>query len=506
MVDSPPPEDLTLATLAGVAAVSGSYAVAGYTPAFVAAPIDALVVALTPGSLVTFVIETVGDEGHLLHVGLSLLLAVGTFAASSLAGLAFAERAGSQAAGAGVGGALAWVFAVAITREPVLAAGAALPVAVVTVAGPGRGASEPDRSRRRTLAAVAGTFGFVGAAVGVRRLASADEQIERAPGTADVDQQLQAAEDRSLDVANDSLPGLVSSIDEFYNVDIAEFDPTLSAEDWSLTITGELAGEARTITYDDLQELPVEHRFVTLRCVGEQLNGRKLDTALWTGTPIEPLLRDVDPDGDCSCAMLRGEDGYFVQFPTEVLADGFLAWGMNGKRLPEAHGYPVRILIPGHWGETNVKWLTEIEVLDEEMDGYWEQRGWAGTGPVNTVAKLWDEGVTMLEDGRIELAGHAYAGTRGIERVDVSTDGGETWTAAELSAPLRGDAVEQRSKSGQTRSGNDVWRQWRHAFEPAGAHDVVVRAVDGTGAVQPREESDPSPSGASGWVRRTVEA
>jgi hypothetical protein len=185
--------------------------------------------------------------------------------------------------------------------------------------------------------------------------------------------------------------------------------------------------------------------------------------------------------------MLRAEDDYFVQFPVSALEDAFLAWGMNGKPLPQTHGRPVRVLVPGHWGETNVKWLEEIELLEEAVDGYWEQRGWHGTGPVNTVAKLWDD--TVLDDGRIEVAGHAYAGTRGIERVEVSVDGGDTWTDAQLSERLPGE---------------DVWRQWRYVFDPDGSHEVVVRAVDGTGTVQPSDESSAFPSGASGWVRTTI--
>jgi DMSO/TMAO reductase YedYZ molybdopterin-dependent catalytic subunit len=185
--------------------------------------------------------------------------------------------------------------------------------------------------------------------------------------------------------------------------------------------------------------------------------------------------------------MLRAADDYHVQFPIEALEDGFLVWGMNGRALPQAHGYPVRILIPGHWGETNVKWLEEIELLDEEIDGYWEQRGWAGTGPVNTVAKLWSD--SLLSNGHIEVAGHAYAGTRGIERVEVSIDDGDTWQDAELSDPLPGE---------------DVWRQWRFEFEPRGSHDVVVRAIDGNGNLQTEEYTDAFPSGATGWVSKTV--
>ncbi|MFB6303968.1 MAG: molybdopterin-dependent oxidoreductase, partial [Haloferacaceae archaeon] len=220
----------------------------------------------------------------------------------------------------------------------------------------------------------------------------------------------------------------------------------------------------------------------------EPLNGHKMDNALWTVVDVKPLLEEAGAPDEC-CVMARATDGYYEEFPREALESARLAYRMNGRPLPRGHGAPVRLLVPGHWGEINLKWVTELEILEEPAKGYWEKRGWHGTGPVNTVAKLHAE--NRLDDGRIEVGGHAYAGTRGIERVEVSTDGGETWTDATLSARLPGE---------------DVWRQWRHAYDPPdGAHEVVVRAVDGTGTVQPRERSEAFPSGATGWVSRTVE-
>ena len=491
MSSRPSRYELGAAALAGVSAIAGSYAVAGYTRSFVVAPVDALVVNATPGALVAFMIDNVGEPAHLLHIALSFAIVTGLFAGFALAGGRVAERFDSRLAGAIPAGVLTYATTAAITAELVLAVGAALPLAVATGLGwPRQVRPEFDASRRRTLGGVAGALAFVGAAVTAGSVLSRQEPLGSAPGADGVDERLQQASDQELATSGD-LPGLVSEIGNFYNVDIAQFDPELPAEEWSLTLTGELADDDLTIEYDDLIDRPTENRFVTLRCVGEDLNGRKLDTAVWTGTPIKPLLEEVVPVGECGCVVLRGDDGYFVEYPTEVLETGFLAWGMNGKELPSAHGHPVRILIPGHWGETNVKWLTEMEVLDEEMDGYWEQRGWEGTGTVTTIAKLWDEGVTTLDDGRIELAGHAYAGIRGVDRVEVSTDGGSTWTDATLSEPLPGD---------------DVWRMWRHRFEPSGSHDVVVRAVDGTSKLQPEERSDSYPRGATGWVRRTVTA
>jgi len=505
--------DTLLAAAAGTAGVAGSYLVTGWSPAFVVRPVDQAIVNLTPGPVVTFAIETVGDAGHLIHVAMAFAAVIGLFGAVALAGLRLAARTDRSLVGAAATALASWLLAAGLSGDPVQAVGAAIPAAAVVAVGglppvtapeppgPSAAASEGDSPtaepstgavdavRRRTLGTVAGALGFAAAAVvGRRSLGGDDGTLADAPRSAGATERLREVDSASLAVESDALHGMVSPIGEFYNVDIAEFDPEVTAAEWSLTFTGETGAE-RTVTFDELVDRPVEHRAVTLRCVGEDLNGRKLDNAVWTGTPIRPLLESVDPEGDCDCAMLRGEDGYYVQFPVDVLAEGFLAWGMNGAELPTGHGHPVRVLIPGHWGETNVKWLTEIELLNVEDDGYWEERGWEGTGEVKTVAKLWDEGITELGDGRIELAGHAYAGTRGIEAVEVSTDGGDSWTDAALSDPLP-DA--------------DVWRQWRHVFEPDGTHEVVVRAVDGEGNRQIREPSDPSPSGSSGWVRRTV--
>ena len=480
--------DLLLAVLAGISGVAGSYAVAGYTRQFIVAPIDAFVVRLTPGQLVAFVIENIGEEGHLLHIALSFGIATGLLAAIALLGVRVADRLTEPTLGIVLAGGLTWGLTAAITGDAPLAVGAAAPMLLFTalaVTSVTRSNDDLKHSpaRRRV---VASALAFVGVSVGVGRLTGegSTEPTEAAIDD-EVADQMQQAEAQTLDISGD-VPGLVSSIGEFYNVDIAEFDPELPSKDWSMTITGEV-GEDVTVSYDELTDRPVERRHVTLRCVGESLNGEKLDNAVWTGTPLKPLLEEADPHGECGCAMLRAEDDYFVQFPVDALEDAFLAWEMNGQPLPQSHGHPVRVLVPGHWGETNVKWLSEIELLDEEMDGYWEQRGWHGTGPVNTVAKLWS--TTTLDSGAMELAGHAYAGTRGIQTVEVSTDGGDSWQEADLSEPLPGE---------------DVWRQWRYEFTPNGSHEVVVRAIDGEGTLQPEERSDSFPSGSTGWVRKTV--
>ena len=493
---------------AGVAAVAGSFGVAGRTPAFVAAPIAAAVVDLTPGVVVAATIQRLGDWAHHLAFGVALVLAVGLFAGVALAAVRVGSRSEVPYTAVVAGGVGGWLLAVAATGNPGLSLGGAGGVAAVLVVaergwavGRERGPVRVSTSRRTALAAFGALAGLVGAAALRGKDITGFEPGPVADVTdpttqAEVEDLLDRAGERSLDVPG--VDGLVTPIESFYEVDINNVNPNPSDGKWSLSVTGAVEREV-TVDFAELAGMAdaIEHRFVTLRCVGERLNGEKMDTALWTGVPVSVLLDragvTAGPEGETAsetcCVMVRAVDGYYQEFPLGALEDAFLAFGMNGRRLPRGHGYPVRLLVPGHWGEINVKWVTEIEVLTEERTGYWEKRGWHGTGPVNTVAKL--HAVERHEGDVVEVGGHAYAGTRGIRRVEVSTDGGETWDDATLSEPL---------------PGSDVWRQWRYEWDAdPGEHEVVVRAIDGEGDVQPREFSQPFPSGATGWVSRTVE-
>jgi DMSO/TMAO reductase YedYZ molybdopterin-dependent catalytic subunit len=479
----------TVALAGGVAALAGSYAVTGGSPAFVAAPIANATNTLAPAALVTFAITVLGDLGSKLAYGTGLgatAVVLGAVVAAARIAVIRLERPLATPFGVAVA---VGVAAAALSASAASAVGAAVGAALVSTAVDLRGptgrdaAAGTDDSRRAVLSgAVAVAFGLL--TLGGRRVLATGrgDDEERAPIPDDVAAMLDDARAKSLDV--ESLEPLVS--DPFYTVDIANVDPDPAREDWSLRIHGAV-GEETTYTFEDIDDMEQEHRFETLRCVGESLNGRKLDTAVWTCVPLMDLLEPADLQG--GYVMLRAADGFYEEFPVDALETGFLAVGMNGRPLPRPHGAPARALIPGHWGEINVKWLTEIEILDEPATGYWEERGWHGTGPVNTVAKLWAE--NRLDDGRVEVAGPAYAGTRGIERVEVSTDGGTTWADADLSEPLPGD---------------DVWRQWVYRYDPPdGDHEVVVRATDGLGTLQPEDEQRAYPSGPSGWVSKTLD-
>ena len=550
-----PGATLVTALLAGIAGVVGSYALAGYTEGFIAAPITSSLTERMPAALLRFAIGPVTQFGQLLgieHLGqqLNLLLAIGLatglFASLVLAALLTGRRLDTRFVRSGLAGGLVWLAATVLTGSPVTALGAGAGSAiVVAVAAFARSVGEPrdtgsatSGGRRAVLGSLASALGvgLLGYVLGNRQTSTvtpqaaasterssetnASDASEGNPDTNGTDAEsgesgenpendenageganartiedfLAVAEERSLGVAG--LEGLVSG-EDFYEVDIQNVNPNVTRQEWSLSITGAVESEA-DFGYADVTAMGRELRFGTLRCVSDTLNGTNMDNDLWTGVPVERLLEGTNPRG--RFVMLRSTDGYYEEFELETLQGSFLAYGKNGSPLPRKHGHPARALVPGHWGEISVKWLDEIEVLDGPRKGFWEERGWHGTGPVNTVAKL--HAVNHLDNGNIEVAGHTYAGTRGIERVEVSTDGGGTWQPAALSERLPpGTAAPQSAEAAE-----NAWRQWGYTYEPPeGEHEVVVRAVDGTGTLQPRDETDsPFPSGATGWVSRTV--
>jgi hypothetical protein len=167
-----------------------------------------------------------------------------------------------------------------------------------------------------------------------------------------------------------------------------------------------------------------------------------------------------------------------------------LAFEMNGKPLPERHGFPLRLLLPGTYGMKGPKWLSGIEAIDTPYDGYWEQRGWTKAALIKTMSRLDAPASGSPLDRRrpIPLAGIAFAGDRGIGRVELQLGEDAAWVAAELDPP-----------TGDSPAG--VWRFWRYAWSPprAGTYRVRVRSVDGRGDVQSAQVAGTLPDGASGY-------
>jgi DMSO/TMAO reductase YedYZ molybdopterin-dependent catalytic subunit len=522
-----------IAAFAGIAGVMGSYAVAGYTPPFIASPIASFLVGVMPDLVIRFAIVTltaIGQQFGISHLGqrfnllLALVLGVSLLSGTSLAAIVIGRRIHSVTVTVGLVGVLCWLVTVGITSAPLSALGAGgASAAVVAVAMFASVSTLPGevsvtKERRRVLGSLTSMISIAigGYLLGQRqrsRSVSADlnglndndavddtdigqrsegEDGDRSETT--IEELLEIAEERSLDI--EGLEGLVSGMD-FYEVDINNINPVVDASTWTISVTGNVENEV-TYTYKNIISMNRDLRFVTLRCVSDPLNGHKMDNDLWAGVPLMKLIDEANPQGEY--VMLRAVDDYYEEFTIEALRNGFLAYGKNNDILPRNHGYPARALIPGHWGEISVKWITEIEILNGPEKGFWEKRGWHGTGPVNTVAKF--HAINYLDNGKIQVGGHAYAGTRGIRRVEVSIDGGDSWHEATLSKQLpAGTSTPEDVKYARS-----AWRQWEYTYVPPNSgHMVVVRAVDGTGDLQPRTGDDsPYPNGATGWVSKPV--
>ncbi|MFB6254030.1 MAG: molybdopterin-dependent oxidoreductase [Halobacteriaceae archaeon] len=485
--------DIVRSFVATIVGLAGSFAFVGPTTDFIVTPINSLVVRITPGYIVIKMIQLFGKMSELLAFVLSSLIVLCLLWLSTIVGIHIGKKSGDWFGTLLGPYFISWGVTVFITKSPLTALAVACPLAItVGIFGLRHRTSQQDQSvsdhRRKFLKIGMGLLGTVGISgwIGLRntRLKTSPLTVISPQERKTIEQRLQSAQRQSFDI--DGIPGLVSSIDNYYEVDINTVNPNVSVNDWSLTITGAVEHEEQ-YRYEDLTRLDPEHRFITLRCVGDPLNGQLMDNALWTGIPLMPLIEEANPAG--THVMMEAVDGYYVEFPLEAMKGSFLAYGMNGRVLPWNHGYPVRAHILGHWGEVNVKWVHKIKVLKKAKLGYWERRGWHGTGPVNTIAKLWT--VNHLSSGGIQIGGHAYAGTRGIDQVEVSIDGGNSWNKAELTPSL---------------SGADTWRQWKYEWIPTNDQlTIIVRAIDGKGNLQPRQRSQPYPSGATGWVRRQID-
>jgi DMSO/TMAO reductase YedYZ molybdopterin-dependent catalytic subunit len=288
--------------------------------------------------------------------------------------------------------------------------------------------------------------------------------------------------------------------------DIPAVDPAA----FRLTVGGHVA-KPLTLTLDELQARPSVEAEVTIECAG---NGRALlpaprplsqpwlaeavGNAAWLGTPLAPLLAEAEPrDGAVEVVFTgldRGFEGGEEQVYERSLTleearrdDLLLAWGMNGAPLLPQHGFPLRLVVPGWYGMTSVKWLTAITVVERPFEGYQQAHAYRFRRdeddegePITRIfprALMIPPGVPdfptrerLAEAGRHTIEGRAWSGFAPVERVEFSADGGATWSEAELDPP--GDPWG--------------WRGWRHEWEATpGDHVLCCRARDAAGNAQP---------------------
>jgi sulfane dehydrogenase subunit SoxC len=299
--------------------------------------------------------------------------------------------------------------------------------------------------------------------------------------------------------------------------------PAVDPETFRLEIAGAVENPI-TLSLDAIRERPSTTKPITFECAG---NGRALleprplsqpwlteavGTAEWGGTPLKPLLDEAGPsDGAVEVlfsALDRGIEGgvpqaYERSMPIADMGEALLAYEMNGAPLPQQHGFPLRLVVPGWYGMQNVKWLVRITVLEETFTGFQNAVGYrlygADGSPGEPLTRMLPRSLMVppgvpefmtrerhLQPGEVTLTGRAWSGYGPIERVEVSTDDGATFDAAALDPQL----------------GAHAWRGWRFDWEATeGEHVLSSRATDAAGNTQPLEP----PWNLKGYANNAVE-
>jgi len=286
----------------------------------------------------------------------------------------------------------------------------------------------------------------------------------------------------------------------FYRIDINPIVPQVDSKTWNLTIKG-LVEKPFTINYDQIKSMPSVEEYVTLECISNKIGGDLISTALWKGVRLSQLLEKAAIKPNVKYVVFRCADGYDVGIPIEKsqMEGTILAYDMNYAPLTPKHGFPVRAIVPGLYGMMNPKWLTEIELVDSVYEGYWQRLGWRnnaedntgsfilipGQAPARQRFRKLDETEDTSYGDKVPIAGIAFAGNRGISKVEVSTDGGTTWKTARIKDPLS----------------QYTWVLWTAGYVPPNKENykIVVRATDKTGNTQTTEMSPPFPNGATGY-------
>jgi DMSO/TMAO reductase YedYZ molybdopterin-dependent catalytic subunit len=279
--------------------------------------------------------------------------------------------------------------------------------------------------------------------------------------------------------------------EKFYIVNYSDSPFNLSrdlkSEQWQLAITGAVK-KTMVLRYADILKRPAIDQAVTLACIDNLPGGDSMGNAMWRGISLKALLEEAGADKDTARdVVFRAADAYddSITFERAMRGDVMLAYMMNGARLPKAHGFPLRGVVPGLYGIKNVKWITEIEVYEGDYKGYWQRKGWTDDGTIKIASRIDSPGHYQVLRGKEHLfKGIAYGGPETIKKVEISFDAGKTWNNAPFELPLS----------------PYTWVIWYYNWFPpkAGTYQIEVRAIDVKGRVQTSEITRPQPAGASG--------
>ncbi len=497
--------------LIGVLAAAVAVGVGELVAAFVrpeASPVIAVgnaVILLTPESLKRPAIGSVGTNDKLfLLLGILLLLALFGAVVGDLA----LRRLWYGLVGIGAFAAFGVFCAlydnasrgtdVIPTLVGALVAGAVLVALVRAVT---EHADEPTGPQRRQFLIGTGAAA-VGAAVtgfGGRALQHARFDVSKQRREVALPKVVQPALPRGFDLGKSGQPWATPS-GAFYRIDTALSVPQIAPGDWQLRIHG-MVDRPMTLTYKDLLKRPMIERWITLCCVSNMVGGPLVGNARWLGTRLADLLRDAGIHPDSDQLLMTSADGMTIGAPAKVVMDGrdaLIAVGMNAEPLPQEHGFPARIVVPGLYGYVSAcKWVVDINATTfVAHEAYWPQGGWT-SGQLETAVRL-ESRIDTPRSGRsltvgrpAAIAGVAWDQHVGVSKVEVQVND-DPWQAARLA----------------TVPSTDTWRQWVFAWTPpaSGTYRLRVRATDAHGRVQTQVTQPVYPSGATGWHTITVQA
>jgi DMSO/TMAO reductase YedYZ molybdopterin-dependent catalytic subunit len=278
----------------------------------------------------------------------------------------------------------------------------------------------------------------------------------------------------------------------FYRIDINTRPIVIQESEWQLAVTG-LFDSPRNFTLQELMVYPAVTQPVTMSCISNRVGGDLIGTSNWTGLPFGEFLKGLGIQPQATALLVEGADGFYETISREDFEDPrtLLVYGMNGETLPVEHGFPLRVYIPNRYGMKQPKWITRIEAITDPEPGYWVVRGWSQEARPQIVSVIDSVQPGEASNGTVPISagGIAWAGDRGIVKVEVRVDDGD-WQEAQLRNPTLSPLT---------------WVQWRFEGETtSGDHTLWVRATDGTNTPQIEREQGVRPDGATGYHSRRV--
>lgn len=251
--------------------------------------------------------------------------------------------------------------------------------------------------------------------------------------------------------------------------------PEVDLNEYRLVIEGEVDNPL-SLSLEELKAYPGITQMRTLQCIGNPIGGDLIGNAEWVGLSLAKLLKDAGIRPRGRFLKLESLDGYHTGIPRALALDedSLLAYEMNGERLPAKHGYPLRCLFPGRYGQKQPKWITRITAQSKAHVGHWEGQEWDDDAFIQpgSIIELPRDGATIDPD--FVISGIAITNESGLEKLEVSIDNGVKWQPAEL---LRAATPY-------------AWTMWWLKIEGAqsGTYRILAKATDGTGHRQARKK------------------